>query len=182
MVLLMLIWLSSRPTWFPTQGSTSLSLPMLQLFPQRRLTTNSFLSRRSRTPASSLPTRFAVWTNNSTACVLLGGGGGVAWTTDSAIIVYPKHPLISWIHDNKKVSDNINMIHFCADGEVRSQAWQVHGLLHVVPWRRGPQGCQRCYRHHQDKENHPVCWLVSHWIQGWNQLPAPNSSAWRWLG
>merc|ERR1719291_932746 len=48
-----LILLSSRPTWCPTPGSTSLWLPMLQSSQLRRLTTSSCLLLRSPTPASN---------------------------------------------------------------------------------------------------------------------------------
>merc|ERR1712076_164995 len=39
-----------------------------------------------------------------------------------------------------------------------------------------PQGCQRCRRHHQDQENHPVRRLVPHWLQVRYQLPSLRSS------
>ena len=51
-------------------------------------------------------------------------------------------------------------------GEMRSSSWKIHGVLSPVPWRRRPQGCQRCHRHHQDQEDDPICRLVSHWLQG----------------
>ena len=60
---------------------------------------------------------------------------------------------------------------------MRSPSWQVHGLLHVVQGRRGAQGRQRRHRHNQDQEDDPVRGLVSHRVQGWNQLPAANRCA-----
>merc|ERR1712071_693215 len=33
---------------------------------------------------------------------------------------------------------------------------------------------QRCHCYHQDQALHPIRRLVPHWLQGWNQLPAPD--------
>merc|ERR1711988_1968692 len=65
------------------------------------------------------------------------------------------------------------------DDQVRPTSRQVHGLLHDVPWRRCPQGRERCHRHHQDQAHHPVRRLVPHWLQVWHQLPAPDCGS-RW--
>merc|ERR1739842_156932 len=56
----------------------------------------------------------------------------------------------------------------------RPPSRQVHGLLHALQGGRGAQGRQRCHRHHQEQEVRAVCGLVSHWLQGWYQLPATN--------
>ena len=51
---------------------------------------------------------------------------------------------------------------------------QVHGLLHALSRRRGPEGCQCSHCYHQDQTHHPVCRLVPHWLQGRHQLPATH--------
>merc|ERR1712059_228849 len=54
------------------------------------------------------------------------------------------------------------------------KAWQVYGLLHALQGRRGPQGRQRCHRNHQVQAQCSVCGLVSHRIQGRDQLSATH--------
>lgn len=53
---------------------------------------------------------------------------------------------------------------------MRSSSWQVHGVLFVVSWRRGTQGCERCNCYYQDQEDHSVCRLVPNWVQGQRNL------------
>ena len=60
--------------------------------------------------------------------------------------------------------------HVSPDGEMRPPAWEVHGVLHALQGGRCAQGRQRGHRHHQDEAEHPVCRLVSHWIQGKGQV------------
>merc|ERR1711975_108750 len=75
--------------------------------------------------------------------------------------------------------DHQRLLRACQhDDQVRPTSRQVHGLLHDVPWRRRPQGCQRCHCHHQDQAYHPVRRLVPHWLQVRYQLPATNCCAW----
>merc|ERR1719266_71421 len=52
-------------------------------------------------------------------------------------------------------------------------------LLHALQGRCCPQGRQQLHCHHQNQENNPVCRLVSHRLQGWHQLPAPDCGALR---
>ena len=53
-----------------------------------------------------------------------------------------------------------------SDGEMWPTARQIHGLLSFIPWWCGAQGCECSHCNNQDEENHSVCRLVSHWIQG----------------
>ena len=56
------------------------------------------------------------------------------------------------------------------DGQVWPTPWQVHGLLHALPWWCRAQGCQCCNCYNQDQAVHPICGLVPNWIQSWHQL------------
>ena len=60
-------------------------------------------------------------------------------------------------------------------GQMRSWAWEVHGMLPALPWEHRSQRRERVHCQYQKQTKHPVCGLVPHWIQGRNQLPAPNS-------
>lgn len=53
-----------------------------------------------------------------------------------------------------------------SDGQMRSTSRQVHGLLSVVPRRRGAERCECLYRHYKNQEDDTVCGLVPDWIQG----------------
>uniref|UniRef100_A0A8D8UAD8 Uncharacterized protein n=1 Tax=Cacopsylla melanoneura TaxID=428564 RepID=A0A8D8UAD8_9HEMI len=104
--------------------------------------------------------------------------------SDGRTTARPSAPL--WWLPGHNVQE-MAVIRTCGDGETRIchskiRMWlsrQVHGLLYVVQRRCCAQGCQRCHCHHQDQENHSVCRLVPHRIQGGYQLPAPNCGT-RW--
>ena len=49
---------------------------------------------------------------------------------------------------------------------MRPTSWQVHGLLFIVPRRRGTERCECFYRHYKNQKDDTVCGLVSDWIQG----------------
>ena len=53
-----------------------------------------------------------------------------------------------------------------SDGKMRPTSWQVHGLLLIVPRRRGTERCECFYRHYKNQEDDTVRGLVPDWIQG----------------
>ena len=80
------------------------------------------------------------------------------------------------------VADAGRLRHVQSDGQVRPEAWQVHGVLHALSRRHRVQGGERGHHGHQGQESRAVCRLVSDGLQGRPQLPAADGCARRRLG